>query len=131
MQGDADRQRELLDVEAVAGHLLPAGSVFAFLAEHRSRLFPAELFAALFRSGRGQPSIPPEVVASVIVLQTLHGGVLRSICRPAPVQRRGAHRPGGTDLIGAWTRSPVTDLSPARRVRSIRQISPHGGALPA
>jgi IS5 family transposase len=73
MQGEADRQRELLDVESVAGHLLPAGSVFAFLAGHRHRLFPAELFADLFPSGRGRPSIPPEVVASVIVLQTLHG----------------------------------------------------------
>jgi len=73
MQGEADRQRELLDVESVAGHLLPAGSVFAFLATERLRLFPAEMFADLFPSGRGRPSIPPEVVASVIVLQTLHG----------------------------------------------------------
>ena len=73
VQGEADRQRELLDVESVAGHLLPAGSVFAFLAEHRDRLFPAEMFEDLFPSGRGRPSIPPEVVASVIVLQTLHG----------------------------------------------------------
>jgi IS5 family transposase len=73
MQGEADRQRELLDVESVAGHLLPAGSVFAFLATDRLRLFPAEMFADLFASGRGRPSIPPEVVASVIVLQTLHG----------------------------------------------------------
>jgi IS5 family transposase len=73
MQGEAGRQRELLDVEAVAGHLLSAGSVFAFLAEHRSRLFPAEMFADLFPSGRGRPSVPPEVIASVIVLQTLHG----------------------------------------------------------
>jgi hypothetical protein len=31
---------------------LPAGSVFAFLAEHRHRLFPAEIFADLFPSGR-------------------------------------------------------------------------------
>jgi IS5 family transposase len=73
MQGEADSQRELLDVEAVAGHLLPAGSVFAFLEQHRHRLFPASMFADLFPSGRGRPSIPPEVVASVIVLQTLHG----------------------------------------------------------
>lgn len=73
MQGEADRQRELLDVEALAGHLLPAGSVFAFLAEHRLRLFPAEMFADLFPSGRGRPSIPPEVIASVLVLQSLYG----------------------------------------------------------
>lgn len=73
MQGESDRQRELLDVEAVAGHLLPVGSVFAFLAQHRHRLFPASMFADLFPSGRGRPSVPPEVIASVIVLQTLHG----------------------------------------------------------
>ncbi len=60
-------------MESVAGHLLVAGGVFAFLAEHRHRLFPAEMFADLFPSGRGRPSIPPEVIASVIVLQTLHG----------------------------------------------------------
>jgi len=47
--------------------------VFAFLAEHRGRLFPGAMFADLFPSGRGRPSIPPDVVASVIVLQTLHG----------------------------------------------------------
>ena len=69
MQGEADRQRELLDVESLAGHLLPAGSVFAFLAEHRDRLFPASMFTDLFPSGRGRPSIPGEVVASVLVLQ--------------------------------------------------------------
>ena len=73
MQGESDRQRELLDVESIAGHLLVPGSVFAFLAEHRHRLFPPAMFADLFPSGRGRPSIPPEVVASVIVLQTLQG----------------------------------------------------------
>src|SRR3954449_13479334 len=73
MQGRADDQRDVFDVESLVGHLLPAGRVFAFLAEHRLRLFPAEMFADLFPSGRGRPSIPPEVVASVIVLQTLHG----------------------------------------------------------
>ncbi|MGI8645235.1 MAG: IS1182 family transposase, partial [Nocardioides sp.] len=73
MQGESDWQRELLDVESVAGHLLEPGSVFALLAEHRDRLFPGELFADLFPSGRGRPSIPGEVVASVIVLQSLYG----------------------------------------------------------
>ena len=73
MQGRSEGQRDVLDVESVAGHLLELGSVFVFLAEHRQRLFPAELFEDLFPSGRGRPSIPPDVVASVIVLQTLHG----------------------------------------------------------
>lgn len=73
MQGESDRQRELLDVESVAGHLLEPGSVFALLAGHRDRLFPRELFADLFPSGRGRPSVPGEVIASVIVLQALYG----------------------------------------------------------
>ena len=64
VQGRADPQREILDVESVAGHLLPAGRMFAFLAGHRR-----EMFADLFRPG-GRPSVPAEVIASVIVLQT-------------------------------------------------------------
>ena len=73
VQGRADPQHEILDVESVAGHLLPTGGVFAFLAAHRRELFPDELFADLFPSRQGRPSIPADVVASVIVLQTLHG----------------------------------------------------------
>jgi hypothetical protein len=73
VQGRSDDQREFLDAESVAGHLLKGGSVFAFLAAHRRELFPEEMFADLFPSGRGRPSVPAEVMASVITLQALHG----------------------------------------------------------
>jgi hypothetical protein len=73
VQGRAESQRELLDVGSVAGHLLKPGTVFAFLAEHRRALFPDEMFADLFPSGRGRPSIPVDVMAAVITLQALHG----------------------------------------------------------
>jgi DDE family transposase/transposase-like protein DUF772 len=73
VQGRSEVQRDLLDVESVAGHLLKPGSVFLFLAEHRQELFPDELFADLFPSGRGRPSVAADVMASVIVLQALHG----------------------------------------------------------
>jgi len=53
VQGRSEDQREQGDVEALAGHLLSAGSVFAFLAEHRRRLFPDEVFADLFPSSQG------------------------------------------------------------------------------
>ncbi|WP_256041428.1 IS1182 family transposase [Cryobacterium sp. SO1] len=72
MQGCDDGQREIYDVDAVAGHLLPPGSVFAFLAAHRRELFPDDAFADLFSSQNGRPSIPADVIASVMVLQTLH-----------------------------------------------------------
>jgi hypothetical protein len=73
VQGRSDDQRELLDAESVAGHLLKAGSVFAFLADHRQELFPDEMFADLFPTGRGRPSAPADVMAAVITLQALHG----------------------------------------------------------
>jgi hypothetical protein len=73
VQGISDGQRDILDAESVTGHLLPAESVFAFLARHRQALFPAEMFTDLFPSGRGRPSVAPEVVAAVLVLQALHG----------------------------------------------------------
>jgi transposase len=73
VQGRADDQRELLDAESVAGHLLKSDSVFAFLAAHRSELFPEEMFADLFPSRRGRPSVAAEVMASVITMQALHG----------------------------------------------------------
>lgn len=73
MQGRSEDQRDLLDAESVVGHLIKAGSVFAFLAEHRKVLFPDEMFADLFPSNRGRPSVPADTIASVILLQTLHG----------------------------------------------------------
>jgi len=59
-------------VESSAGHLLAEGSVFWFHARHRSRLFPDEPFEDLFPTVRGRPSFPASVIASALVLQTLH-----------------------------------------------------------
>jgi IS5 family transposase len=73
VQGSSDPNRELLDAQALVGHLVPTGSVYAFLAEHRRRLFPDELFADLFPSGRGRPSVPADVIATTMVLQALEG----------------------------------------------------------
>ena len=73
VQGSSDLNPELLDAAALCGHLVPAGSVHAFLAEHRKQLFPDELFADLFPSGRGRPSVPADVIATVMVLQALEG----------------------------------------------------------
>jgi len=71
MQGVERTDRELLDAAALVGHLVPEGSMFAFLAEHRGRVFPDELFADLFPSGKGRRSIPGSVAASILTLQTL------------------------------------------------------------
>src|SRR5258705_6187229 len=72
MQGVERADRELLDAEALVGHLVAEGSMFAFLAALRQDLFGDKEFEDLFPSGRGRPSIPASVMASILVLQTLH-----------------------------------------------------------
>jgi len=72
MQGQSRIDRELLDAEMIAGHLVPAGSVFAFLAEHRRELFPDSFTADLFRSRTGRPSLPADLVGAVLVLKELY-----------------------------------------------------------
>ena len=72
MQGQSRMDRELLDAEMIAGHLVPPGSVFAFLAEHRRELFPDSFTADLFPSRTGRPSLPADLVGSVLVLKELY-----------------------------------------------------------
>jgi Transposase DDE domain/Transposase domain (DUF772) len=72
MQGKSRMDRELLDAGMMAGHLVPAGSVFAFLAEHRGELFPDSFTADLFPSRTGRPSLPADLVGSVLVLKELY-----------------------------------------------------------
>jgi Transposase domain (DUF772) len=62
-----------LDAVSWCHHLVPEGSVYAFLAGHRRQLFPPELFADVARQGGGYPSVPTEVVATVMVLQAREG----------------------------------------------------------
>jgi hypothetical protein len=72
MQGRARMDRELLDAEVLAGSLVPPGSVFAFLAEHRRELFPDEFTADLFPSRTGRPSLPADLAGPVLVLKELY-----------------------------------------------------------
>jgi IS5 family transposase len=73
VQGHSDPNRELLDATALCRQLVPQGSVEAFLADHRHELFPDAMFEDMFPSTLGRPSVPAEVVASVMVLQALEG----------------------------------------------------------
>lgn len=71
--GLAERQGDLLDdVNRFCDDALAENSVYAVLHRERDRLFPDEMFADLF-SDRGRRSVPPSVVATVMVLQRLEG----------------------------------------------------------
>jgi hypothetical protein len=72
VQGSSRVDRELLDAGELAGHLVPAGSVFGFLAGHRGEVFPDVEFADLFPARTGRPSVPCNVIGSVLVLQALN-----------------------------------------------------------
>jgi hypothetical protein len=71
MQGFERMDGELLD--GAVGHLVPAGSMFAFLAAHRAEVFPDADYADLFAPpGVGRPSLPATRMAAVLTLQVLH-----------------------------------------------------------
>jgi Transposase DDE domain/Transposase domain (DUF772) len=72
MQGFERADRQLLDAEMLAGHLVPPGSMFAFLAAHRAEVFPDADYADLFAPpGFGRPSLPATRMAAIMTLQTL------------------------------------------------------------
>jgi hypothetical protein len=62
-----------MDAATWCRHLIPQGSVYTFLADHRHQLIPPELFADVIRHRGGHPSVPTEVIATVMVLQALEG----------------------------------------------------------
>ncbi len=72
MQGISKTDRDLWDAGDVTGHLVPPGSVFAFLAGHRRELFPDSFTADLFPSRTGRPSLPADLVGAVLVLKELY-----------------------------------------------------------
>jgi len=73
MQGERAGEPAGPDVWESCRELIPAGSVFAFLAEHREGLFPAGMFADMYPSPNGRPSLPPQVLGAAVVLQALEG----------------------------------------------------------
>ena len=71
--GVADPQGDLFDdLIGFCERTLPERSIYVLLARERDRLFPDGAFADLF-TDRGRRSVPPSVVATVMVLQRLEG----------------------------------------------------------
>jgi transposase len=73
MLGTLDPQMDLLDANAVCGHLLTEGSVFRHLATLGDTLFTDDDFADLYNPGRGRHSVPPSLLAKICLLQRLEG----------------------------------------------------------
>jgi hypothetical protein len=137
VQGRSDDQRELLDAESVAGHLLKPGSVFGFLAGHRQVLFPDEMFADLFPTGRGRPSVPADVMAAVITLQALHGFSDAETVDAVTFDLRWKAACGLPVTAGAfhpttltyWRRRLAASKRPNRIFEAVRAVVAQTGAL--
>ncbi len=73
MLGTLDPQAELLDAETLCGHLVPEDSIYRKLAEVGDKLFSDQDFASLYHPARGRRSVPPSLLAKVLLLQSLEG----------------------------------------------------------
>ena len=63
----ADRQQGFFDA-AWCSDLLPEGSIYSLLAEHGDRIVRDEDFADCYSERHGRPSIPPSLLAKVLLL---------------------------------------------------------------
>jgi IS5 family transposase len=109
--GEANKQGDLFDdVTRFCDETLEAHSIYAFLHRERDRLFPDEAFADLFEDS-GRRSVPPSVVAVVMVLQRLEGLSDREAVERYCFDTRWRYAAGvgGYDTEG-WTRFAHTVL---------------------
>jgi len=90
---------DLLDpVTRFCDESLPASSIYGFLFRERDRLFPDGLFTDLF-AAIGRRSVPPSVVAVVMVLQRLEGLSDREAVDRFTFDARWRYAAG----VGGWT----------------------------
>lgn len=137
MQGRRVDELELLDAASVAGHLVESGSVFRLLADHRRELFPEAMFADLFPSDRGRPSVPADIAASILVLQALNGlsdreamAALRTDLRwkvacGLPVGHGGFD----SSTLTYWRRRLAASKAPDRIFDAVRAVVAQTGVL--
>ena len=137
MQGTSDPNLQLLDAAALCRHLVDPHSVAALLADHRHQLFPDELFGDLFASGRGRPSVPADVIASVMVLQALEGlsdrdaaGQLRTniawkVACGLAIDDPGFH----PTVLTLWRNRLRTSARPQRIFDAVRAVVAETGVL--
>src|SRR5215217_5014533 len=137
MQGTSPAQHGVMDAESWLGGLLPSGSVYAFLAEHRRELFPDAMFADLFPSSLGRPSVPADVIAAVLLLQALEGRSDREAVEALtfdlrwkaacglPVAAAGFH----PTVLTYWRRRLAASARPNRIFDAVREVVRTTGAL--
>ena len=72
MLGVMERQQGFFDAAWCEG-LVPDGSVYSLLAEHGERFVRDEDFAECYSAYHGRPSIPPSLLAKILLLAFREG----------------------------------------------------------
>lgn len=102
--GLAERQSDLLDpVVTFCDEQVDEDSIYGLLHRERERLFPDEMFADLYES-RGRRSLPPSILACVLVLQRLEGLSDREAAERFTFDARWRYACG----VGDWSSGPVS-----------------------
>ncbi|MDQ3147368.1 MAG: transposase [Actinomycetota bacterium] len=109
--GAAPRQADLLVGSAVVcDGRVAENSIWAVLHRECHRLFPDEMFTDLF-SERGRHSVPPSIVAVVMVLQRLFGLSDREAVSAFEFDARWKYAAGGLDLdYGSFSHTVLVDM---------------------
>jgi Transposase DDE domain/Transposase domain (DUF772) len=118
--GLAPRQADLMKGTAsFVERRVPEDSIWSVLHRECHRLFPDEMFADLF-DVRGRRSVPPRIVATVMVLQRLHGLSDREAVEAFEFDARWKYACGGLDFdYPGFVHTVLVDMR-ARLARSDR-----------
>jgi len=108
--GLAERQGRLGNVAVQRCEAaLPERSVYRLLHAERDRLFPDELFADLYLH-HGRRSIPPSILAVVMVLQRLEGCSDREACDRFAYDLRWRYAAGVDDEMPGFVHTVLVEL---------------------
>ena len=101
------------------GDLVAGDSIFAVLHRDGHRLFPDDMFADLYES-TGRRSVPPQIVATVMLLQRWHGLSDREAVQAFQFDMRWKYACGGLDVDYPGFAHTVLVYTRARLAKSDR-----------
>ena len=121
--GVAPRQADLIKGTGFVDDLVAEDSIFAILHRDGHRLFPDDMFADLYTS-TGRRSVPPQIVATVMLLQRWHGLSDREAVQAFQFDMRWKYACGGLDVdypgfahtVLVYTRARLANSDRPRRI---------------
>src|SRR5919106_6653658 len=109
--GLAPRQSDMFATTATfCDGRVAADSIYGLLHRECHRLFPDEMFADLFCDGRGRRSVPPRIVAVVMVLQRIEGCSDREAVDRFAYDVRWKYAAGVDDEMGSFAHTVLVEL---------------------